>query len=104
MQLAGASLDKSLFLFNPPLRNALLAVRQLSGPLSTMGMLSLPPRETFDIEDFIKAQSAGTHTTSHTISHYDFHCFPHYFTHFISHFLSHFSSHFLLHCLSHFVW
>jgi uncharacterized protein YjfI (DUF2170 family) len=60
MQIAGAALDKSLFLFNPPLRNALLAVRQLSVPLSSMGMLSLPAKETFDMEDFIKAQSAGT--------------------------------------------
>lgn len=59
MQLAGAALDKSLFLFNPPLRNALLTVRQLSAPLSSLGMLSLPPRETFDVDDFIKAQNEG---------------------------------------------
>ena len=60
MQVAGAALDKNLFLFNPPLRNALLTVRQLSAPLSTMGMLSLPPGEIFDMEDFIQAQSEGT--------------------------------------------
>ena len=60
MQLAGSALDKNLFLFNPPLRNALLTVRELSVPLSTTGMLSLPAGEIFDIEDFIKAQSKGT--------------------------------------------
>lgn len=59
MQLARTALDKNLFLFNPPLRNALLTVRQLSVPLSTTGMLSLPPGEIFDIEDFIQAQNKG---------------------------------------------
>jgi hypothetical protein len=59
MLLAGAALDKNLFLFNPPLRNALLTVRQLSAPLSTMGMLSLPKGEIFDMDDFVHAQSEG---------------------------------------------
>ena len=56
---AGAALSKNLFLFNPPLRSALLLVRQLSGPLTSLGILSIPSKDTFDIHDFISAQSEG---------------------------------------------
>ena len=59
MLAAGAALTKNLFLFNPPLRNALFLVRQLSVPVLSLGMLSLPDKETFDIQDFITAQSEG---------------------------------------------
>ena len=57
MAHASTQLDTNLFLFNPPLRHALLVVRQLSTSLSTTGMLSLPPGETFNLDDFIRAQA-----------------------------------------------
>lgn len=59
MLAAGAALTKNLFLFNAPLRNALFVVRELSGPLTSLGMLSIPCKDTFDIHDFIIAQSKG---------------------------------------------
>ena len=59
MLAAGASLTKNLFLFNAPLRNALFVVRELSGPLTSLGMLSIPCKDTFDIHDFITAQCEG---------------------------------------------
>lgn len=59
MIAAGAALTKNLFLFNTPLRNALFVVRELSGPLTSLGMLSIPYKDTFDIHDFITAQAKG---------------------------------------------
>ena len=67
MLAAGAALTKNLFLFNPPLRNALLVVRQLSGPLSSLGMLSVPSKATYDIHDFITAQSEGMPSIQFTL-------------------------------------
>lgn len=59
MIAAGTALTKNLFLFNTPLRNALFIVRELSGPLTSLGMLSIPCKDTFDIHDFITAQAKG---------------------------------------------
>ncbi|RYH31858.1 hypothetical protein EON65_01740 [archaeon] len=57
MGIASKSVETNLFLFNPPLRKALLAVRNMTYPLASMGMLSLPKNQIFDLEDFVKAQA-----------------------------------------------
>ena len=58
MKLAGSALDTNLFLFNPPLRRALLKVRELSAPMASLGLLSLPTGKTFDLDDFVKEQAS----------------------------------------------
>ena len=58
MKLAGSALDTNLFLFNPPLRRALLKVRELSAPMASLGLLSLPVGKTFDLDDFVKEQAS----------------------------------------------
>lgn len=56
---AASKLESTLFLFNPPLRNAMLAVRHASTPLANLGMLSLtqPVGEIFSLEAFVLAQA-----------------------------------------------
>jgi dynein heavy chain len=56
MSAASSFVDANLFLFSRPLRKALLQVRTMTIPLSNMGMLSLPPGVTFDLEDFVRVQ------------------------------------------------
>eukprot|EP01039_Chlorochromonas_danica_P005727 gene5727-6311_t len=57
MTLASESVEANLFLFSPPLRKALLAVRNMTYPLVSLGMLSLPKNQIFDLEDFVRAQA-----------------------------------------------
>jgi len=56
MAIASSFIESNLFLFSQPLRKALLQVRTMTIPLSNMGMLSLPPGVTFDMEDFVRVQ------------------------------------------------
>lgn len=51
------TIESGLFLFNPPLRKALLTVRNMTYPLASTGMLALPKNEIFDLEDFVRAQA-----------------------------------------------
>ena len=53
---ARESILSSLFLFNPSLRNALLAVRKISAGLSSTGMLNLKNGEIFRLEEFMIVQ------------------------------------------------
>jgi dynein heavy chain len=57
---ATEDLESNLFLFNPPLRRALLQVRSDSQPLAKMGLLSisLPPGEVFNIDKFLTTQGS----------------------------------------------
>eukprot|EP01034_Spumella_vulgaris_P027167 gene27167-33850_t len=57
MQIAAKHIETNLFLFNHPLRKALLQVRVMTIPLSNMGMISLPKGETFNLEDFVRVQA-----------------------------------------------
>ena len=57
MGIASQNVEANLFVFNPPLRKALLSVRQMTIPLANMGMLSLPKGESFNIDDFVRAQA-----------------------------------------------
>eukprot|EP01038_Epipyxis_sp_PR26KG_P006339 gene6339-8727_t len=58
MSLASNLIESNLFLFNKPLRIAMLNVRKMTLPLSNIGMLSLPKGETFDLDHFIRVQAA----------------------------------------------
>eukprot|EP01041_Mallomonas_annulata_P001585 gene1585-3062_t len=57
VRLASQHLAADLFLFNPPLRAALLSVRQMCAELGTQSLLHLGG-EVNRLEDFIKAQNA----------------------------------------------
>lgn len=54
---AAEKLQSELFLFNAPLRKALLNVRHLTLPLSTLGLISIPPGEVFNVDEFAKVQA-----------------------------------------------
>jgi hypothetical protein len=56
MNIASNFIEANLFLFNQPLRKALLQVRTMTIPLANMGMLSLPAGVTFDMDDFVRVQ------------------------------------------------
>lgn len=59
MASAAERVEATLFVFNPPLRKALLNVRTMTMPLTKMGMLALPEKDTFDfLENFVRAQAA----------------------------------------------
>ena len=56
---ASSKLQTRLFLFNPPLRRALLSVRQSTQVLSTLGMVSLQVQgEVHTVEKFLQSQEA----------------------------------------------
>lgn len=57
MENSSNKVENTLFIFNPPLRKALLHVRTMTMPLAQTGMLSLPKGETFNLEDFLHAQA-----------------------------------------------
>ena len=57
MQNAAQNIESNLFVFNPPLRRALIQVREMTIPLANTGMLSLPKGQIFDLDDFIRAQA-----------------------------------------------
>lgn len=55
---AKEKLSNSLFCLCAPLREALLTVRRTSMPMASLGMLSLPAGEIFDVESFETTQLA----------------------------------------------
>lgn len=57
MEKSSQKVENTLFIFNPPLRKALLHVRTMTMPLAQTGMLSLPKGETFNLDDFVRAQA-----------------------------------------------
>jgi dynein heavy chain len=57
MGVAANYINSNLFIFNVPLRNALMSVRSMTISLSNMGMLSLPKTQTFDLDDFVRVQA-----------------------------------------------
>eukprot|EP00599_Poterioochromonas_sp_BG-1_P017876 CAMPEP_0173166600 /NCGR_PEP_ID=MMETSP1105-20130129/22117_1 /TAXON_ID=2985 /ORGANISM="Ochromonas sp., Strain BG-1" /LENGTH=3828 /DNA_ID=CAMNT_0014087887 /DNA_START=639 /DNA_END=12125 /DNA_ORIENTATION=- len=57
MKKSAENIENNLFTFNPPLRKALIIVREMTIPLANMGMLSLPKGQIFDLDDFIRAQA-----------------------------------------------
>jgi dynein heavy chain len=57
MHQAAVNIESTLFVFNPPLRRAMINVREMTIPLTNTGMLSLPKGQIFDLDDFIRAQA-----------------------------------------------
>ena len=58
MDHARERLSSSMFCLCAPLREALLTVRRTSMPMASLGMLSLPAGEIFDVDAFVKTQLA----------------------------------------------
>jgi len=57
MEIASNALQNSLFVLSAPLRTALLKIRATSMPMASLGILSMPPGEVFDVDNFVKAQT-----------------------------------------------